>query len=75
MDWTTRMNRALDYIEQNLDADIDLKQAARMAFCSGKNGCRRRVTDEQEKISPTLKYILKPTCQKTIINMSFGSLL
>ena len=34
MDWTTRMNRALDYIEENLDADIDLKQAARMALCS-----------------------------------------
>jgi len=28
------MNRALDYIEENLDADIDLKQAARLAFCS-----------------------------------------
>ena len=34
MDWTTRMNRALDYIEKNLDADIDLKQAARLALCS-----------------------------------------
>ena len=34
MDWTTRMNKALDYIEENLDADIDLKQAARLAFCS-----------------------------------------
>jgi AraC family transcriptional regulator len=28
------MNKALDYIEENLDADIDLKQAARLAYCS-----------------------------------------
>jgi AraC-type DNA-binding domain-containing proteins len=34
MDWTTRINQALDYIEKNLDADIDLKQAARLALCS-----------------------------------------
>lgn len=37
MDWTTRMNRALDYIEENLDADIDLKNAARLALCSLNN--------------------------------------
>lgn len=34
MDWTMRMSKALDYIEENLDADIDLKQAARLALCS-----------------------------------------
>ena len=34
MDWTTRMNRAIDYIEANLDSDIDLKYAAKLAFCS-----------------------------------------
>ena len=34
MDWTTRMNRALDYIEESLDAEINLKQAARLALCS-----------------------------------------
>jgi len=37
MDWTARMNRALDYIEENLAADIDLKQAAQLAFCSPNN--------------------------------------
>jgi AraC family transcriptional regulator len=37
MDWTTRMNRALDYIEENIAADIDLKQAARLALCSLNN--------------------------------------
>lgn len=34
MDWTTRMNKALAYIEDNLASDIDLKQAARLALCS-----------------------------------------
>ena len=37
MDWTTRMNCALDYIEENLDADIDLKNAAKLALCSLNN--------------------------------------
>ena len=34
MDWTKRIGRALDYIEENLAADIDFKQAARLALCS-----------------------------------------
>lgn len=34
MDWATRMNLALDYIEENLASDIDFKQAARLALCS-----------------------------------------
>lgn len=37
MHWTERMNRALDYIEENLDADIDLKKAAQLACCSTSN--------------------------------------
>lgn len=37
MDWSTRMNRALDYIEANLDGDIDLTYVARLAFCSVNN--------------------------------------
>lgn len=37
MDWTMRMNRALDYIEANLEAEIDLKQAARLALCTLNN--------------------------------------
>ena len=34
MDWTARINRAVDYIEENLDTDIDFTQAARLALCS-----------------------------------------
>ena len=34
MDWTVRLNRALDYIESNLSVDIDLHYASRLAFCS-----------------------------------------
>ena len=34
MDWTTRLNKALDYIEENLASDIDIKQVARLALCS-----------------------------------------
>lgn len=34
MDWAARINSALDYIEKNLDADVDLKYASRLAFCS-----------------------------------------
>ena len=37
MDWTTRLNKALDYIEENLAADIDIKQAARLALCSANS--------------------------------------
>lgn len=34
MDWLERMNRALDYIEENLSDSIDMKQAASLACCS-----------------------------------------
>ncbi|MHA6534738.1 AraC family transcriptional regulator [Paenibacillus sp. BAC0078] len=34
MDWLVCLNRALHYIEENLDEDIDLKEAARLACCS-----------------------------------------
>jgi AraC family transcriptional regulator len=31
------MNRALDYIEANLDGELDLRQAAKLAFCSANS--------------------------------------
>jgi AraC family transcriptional regulator len=31
------MNRALDYIEANLDGELDLRQAAKLALCSANN--------------------------------------
>ncbi|QCT04852.1 AraC family transcriptional regulator [Paenibacillus algicola] len=34
MEWLERMNRAIDYIETNLTAEIELKEAAHMACCS-----------------------------------------
>ncbi|AEY66969.1 AraC family transcriptional regulator [Clostridium sp. BNL1100] len=34
MDSLKRMNDALNYIEENLDNDFDLKEVARLAFCS-----------------------------------------
>lgn len=34
MDISARLNRAIDYIEENLDGDIDLKYAAKLACCS-----------------------------------------
>ena len=34
MDSLKRMNDALNYIEENLDNEIDLKEVARLAFCS-----------------------------------------
>ncbi|MFD0674392.1 helix-turn-helix domain-containing protein [Cohnella sp. GCM10027633] len=34
MEWLDRMNRALDYIEDNLAEEIELKDVARMACCS-----------------------------------------
>ncbi len=34
MDYLNRLNQALDYIEKNLDGDIDLKKAASLACCS-----------------------------------------
>jgi AraC family transcriptional regulator len=34
MEWSARMNAALDYIEQNLADDIDIDEAARLAYCS-----------------------------------------
>ncbi len=34
MDSLKAMNDALKYIEENLDSEIDLKEAARLAFCS-----------------------------------------
>lgn len=37
MDWSMRMNRALDYIEANLDGEIDFAYAAKLAFCSVNN--------------------------------------
>jgi AraC family transcriptional regulator len=34
VDWLQRMNLAIDYIEDNLDQDIDYEQIARIALCS-----------------------------------------
>jgi AraC family transcriptional regulator len=34
MDWLTRMNRAMDYIEMNLTGEIELSEVARKACCS-----------------------------------------
>lgn len=34
MEWIERLNRALDYIEDNLDGEIEAEQAARIAACS-----------------------------------------
>lgn len=34
MDWLTRMNNALDYIEENLIGEIDKQHIARLACCS-----------------------------------------
>ncbi|OXT17925.1 AraC family transcriptional regulator [Bacillus sp. OG2] len=35
MDWLERLNRAMDYIEENLAGEIDGKEIARRACCSG----------------------------------------
>jgi AraC family transcriptional regulator len=34
MDWLIRMNNALDYIEENLDKEIDYKELAKVSYCS-----------------------------------------
>jgi AraC family transcriptional regulator len=34
MEWSDRMNAAIDYIEENLAGEIDLKRAAEIACCS-----------------------------------------
>lgn len=34
VDWLERMNRAMDYIEENLANEIDLKEVAKLACCS-----------------------------------------
>lgn len=37
MDWLKRMNRVLDYIEDNLDSTIDMDEVSRRANCSNFN--------------------------------------
>lgn len=37
MDWLTKMNSALDYIEQNLTAEINLDEVCKRACCSSYN--------------------------------------
>jgi len=34
MDWLKRMNRALDYVEENLTNEIDMNMVSQMALCS-----------------------------------------
>jgi len=34
MNWSRRMQLAIDYIEENLDGSIDLEDVAKIAFCS-----------------------------------------
>jgi len=34
MEWSERMNAAVDYIEDNLTGEIDFNEAANRAFCS-----------------------------------------
>ncbi|MCL2364219.1 MAG: AraC family transcriptional regulator [Defluviitaleaceae bacterium] len=40
MDWLTRMNAAIVYIEENLDGDIDYEAMAKKACCSSHNFTR-----------------------------------
>ena len=40
MDWLTRMNAALAYVEANLDSDINYETMARIACCSSHNFIR-----------------------------------
>ena len=37
MDWFANMTRAMDYVEANLEGEIDYAAAARLACCSGYN--------------------------------------
>lgn len=37
MDWLKRINRALDYVENNLANEIDMNVVAQMAYCSSYN--------------------------------------
>jgi AraC family transcriptional regulator len=37
MDWLTRMNAAIAYVEDNLDGDVDYEAMARIACCSTHN--------------------------------------
>ncbi|MFD3449753.1 hypothetical protein ACFDTO_34840 [Microbacteriaceae bacterium 4G12] len=34
LEWLERINRAMDYIEQNVTGEIDAKEIARLACCS-----------------------------------------
>jgi AraC family transcriptional regulator len=43
-----RINRALDYIEENLDGEIDLKQAAKQAYSSVSGDTKMKVRIEQK---------------------------
>jgi len=40
MDWLTRMNAALAYVEENLDGEIDYEAMAKIACCSSHNFIR-----------------------------------
>ncbi len=37
MDWLKRMNQALEYVENNLTNEIDMKVVAQKACCSSYN--------------------------------------
>ena len=37
MDWLTRMNSALAYVEENLSSEIDYEKIAKIACCSTYN--------------------------------------
>lgn len=34
MEWLERLNKSIDYIEKNLEGEIDFNQAAKIAYCS-----------------------------------------
>lgn len=40
MDWTDRLNSALDYLEQSLDGEVSIERAAKLAYCSVFHFCR-----------------------------------
>ena len=67
MDWQQRMNRALDYLEESLDGEIDWEAAAARASCSPFHF--RRMFEVASGVSPA-DYVLRRRA-KTASRLSY----
>ena len=81
MDWSKRMNAAIDYIEENLAGEIDFSEAAKRACCStfhfqriffAVNGLTPAEYARRRRLTLAARELLSSTARVIDIAMKYG---